>query len=381
MKRIRRLFDALYRVYEHSGFAMAGAVAFSFVVSLFPFCIFLGAISGIFGGRELAQDAITQLFAILPGPVAKGLAPEVEAVMGSSRIDLLTVSGFLALFFATSAIETLRAALNGAYRVRETRPYPLCLLISMLFVFVSAISSLVLTWAVVFGPSVFGTAIASQFQTGWIKTLFEFDGAGPGVRYGLAAAVIAIQLFAFHLWLAAGRRRVADVWPGISLSIILWLTLAGLWSHYLEITNYSLFYAGLSQLMIALIFFQFTAITILLGAEFNRGIMEMKRMRREDAERARLRLRLAELTERPQKRTSSCEPVLIFEATGYRGCVNDGADRPRSRPRASSDRSSEPRPAPPCSPACARSDTCACAPSGSAPRQTLPTCTDRRDVR
>ena len=286
MKRMRRLFDALYRVYEHSGFAMAGAVAFSFVVSLFPFCIFLGAISGVFGGRELAQDAITQLFAILPGPVAKGLAPEVEAVMGSSRIDLLTVSGFLALFFATSAIETLRAALNGAYRVREKRPYPLCLLISMLFVFVSAISSLVLTWAVVFGPSVFGPAIASQFQTGWIKTLFDSTSFGPVVRYGLAAAVIAIQLFAFHLWLAAGRRRVADVWPGISLSIILWLTLAGLWSHYLEITNYSLFYAGLSQLMIALIFFQFTAITILLGAEFNRGIMEMKRIRREAAERA-----------------------------------------------------------------------------------------------
>ncbi len=66
MKRMRRLFDALYRVYEHSGFAMAGAVAFSFVVSFFPFCIFLGALSGVFGGRELAQDAITQLFAILP---------------------------------------------------------------------------------------------------------------------------------------------------------------------------------------------------------------------------------------------------------------------------------------------------------------------------
>jgi membrane protein len=103
------------------------------------------------------------------------------------------------------------------------------------------------------------------------------------VRYGLAGAVIAVQLFAFHLGLAAGRRRVSDVWPGISLSIVLWLALAGLWSHYLEITNYSLFYAGLSQLMIALIFFQFTAITILLGAEFNRGIMEMKRMRREAA--------------------------------------------------------------------------------------------------
>jgi len=286
MKRMQRLFEALYRVYEHSGFAMAGAVAFSFVVSLFPFCIFLGALSGVFGGRGLAEDAINQLFAILPEPVAKGLAPEVEAVMGSRRIDLLTVSGFLALFFATSAIETLRAALNGAYRVHEKRPYPLCLLISMLFVFVSAISTLVLTWAVVVGPSVVGPAIAAQFQTEWVKTLFDSSWLGPWVRYGLAGTVIAVQLFAFHLWLAAGRRRIADVWPGITLSMALWLALAGLWSHYLAITNYSLFYAGLSQLMIALIFFQFTAITILLGAEFNRGIMEVKRMRREAAERA-----------------------------------------------------------------------------------------------
>lgn len=286
MKRMRRLFEALYRLYEHSGFAMAGAVAFSFVVSLFPFCIFLGALSGVFGGRELAQDAITQLFEILPAPVAKGIAPQVEAVMGSRRIDLLTVSAFLALFFATSAIETLRAALNGAYRVHEMRPYPLCLLVSMLFVFVSATSTLVLTWAVVVGPSVIGPTIASQFQSGWIKTLFDSTALGPGVRYGLAGVVIAAQLLALHLWLAAGKRRLADVWPGVALSIVLWLALAGLWSHYIEITNYSLFYAGLSQLMIALIFFQFTAITILLGAEFNRGIMEMKRMRREAAERA-----------------------------------------------------------------------------------------------
>jgi membrane protein len=54
---------------------MAGAVAFSFVVSLFPFCIFLGAISGIFGGRELAQDAITQLFASCPDRLPRAWLP------------------------------------------------------------------------------------------------------------------------------------------------------------------------------------------------------------------------------------------------------------------------------------------------------------------
>ena len=276
MKRLRAVFDALYRVYEHSGFALAGAVAFSFVVSLFPFCIFLGALSGVFGGRELAGQAIAQLFDILPRPVAEGLSPEIEAIMGNSRIDLLTVSGFLALFFATSAIETLRAALNGAYRVHETRPYALCLLISMLFVFVSAASTLFLTWAVVVGP-----ALAERLQPDWAKHFLETPMVGTVLHF-----FERTWLSPFHLWLAAGRRRFQDVWPGVVLSIVLWLAIAALWSNYLALTNYSFFYAGLSQLMVALIFFQFTAIAVLIGAELNRGIMEVKKMRRAAAQKA-----------------------------------------------------------------------------------------------
>ena len=273
MKRYRALIESIYRLYEHSGFSMAGSVAFSFVVSLFPFCIFLGALSGVFGGRELAAQAVAQLFAALPERVAEALVPEVEAIMGRSRIDLLTLSGFIALFFATSAIETLRTALNGAYRILETRPYPFCLVMSMLFVFVSAASMLFLTWAVVVGPG-----IAATFEPSWLKSILDSTWLAAGTRYALAGAVIAAQLFAFHIWLAAGRRSIEDVWPGVALSVILWLTLAGFYSYYLEINDYSRFYAGLSQLMVALIFFQVTAMIIILGAELNRGIMEMKKV-------------------------------------------------------------------------------------------------------
>jgi membrane protein len=272
MKRYRTLLESIYRLYEHSGFAMAGAVAFAFVVSLFPFCIFLGALSGVFGGRPLAALAVGQLFQILPPSVAEALVPEVEAIMGRSRINLMTLSGFIALFFATTAIETLRAALNGAYRVLETRSYPFCLTLSMVFVFVSAASMLVLTWAVVFGPG-----LAARFEPSWAKSLLDSTWLGPWPRYVMAGLVIGGQLFAFHLWLAAGKRTVRDVWPGVALSVVLWLTLAGFYSYYLEVSDYSRFYAGLSQLMVAMIFFQLTAVIILLGAELNRGIMEIKK--------------------------------------------------------------------------------------------------------
>ncbi|MCK5549271.1 MAG: YihY/virulence factor BrkB family protein, partial [Hyphomicrobiaceae bacterium] len=152
MQRYRTLLEAIYRLYEHSGFALAGAMAYSFVVSLFPFCIFLGALASVFGGRELANEAVAQLFQILPKEVAAGIAPQVESIMGNSRIDLLTASAGLALFFAMTAIETLRTALNAAYRVVEERSYFLCLLRSMLFVLISAATVLILAWVVIVGP-------------------------------------------------------------------------------------------------------------------------------------------------------------------------------------------------------------------------------------
>jgi membrane protein len=268
------ILAAIYRLYEHSGFSLAGAVAFSFVISLFPFCIFLAGLAGLIGTPELAQQAVTQLFDVLPTDVASVLAPQVVSIMSNTRIDLLTFGGGIALFFATSAIETLRAALNGAYREYETLMYPLVLLRSMMFVLISALSMLVLTWAVIVGPG-----IAAKFEPSWLKSVLDSTWLAFWFRYLMAGVVIAIQLVALHLWLAAGRRSLSDVLPGVALSTFLWVAVAVLYSYYLEFSDYSRFYAGLSQMMVALIFFQVTAVIIILGAELNRGLIELKKFR------------------------------------------------------------------------------------------------------
>ena len=274
MKQNWTLLTAIYHLYQHSQFSMAGAVAFSFVVSLFPFCILLGALAGILGGRELADVTVTQLFDVLPESVAKGLAPQVEEIMTNSRIDLLTIGGAITLFFATSAVETLRAALNFAYRVTEDEPYVVCLLISMLHVFVSAIVLLVLTSTMVVVPT-----LAERFNSPILQSFLDSTWIQSGLLNIIVAVIVAGQLFAAHLYLAAGHRTLKQVWPGIVLTVILWLAAASAYSYYLGFSNYSRFYAGLSQLMIALIFFQLTAVVIILGAELNRGLIEFKKLR------------------------------------------------------------------------------------------------------
>jgi membrane protein len=271
-RQFKSIVQAFYALFADSGFAMAGAVAYSFVLSFFPFCIFLGALAGYFGGEPLAREAIARLFELVPEPVAQAIAPEVMAVMGRSRFGLLTVGAFIALFFATSAIESLRAALNVAYRVKERRAYLWCLLESMLFVVVSAAGMLVLTWGVVVGPQV-----AARFKPDSLLWLADTTWVALIARYAIVIAAIGIQLVAYHLWLAAGQRRLGDVWPGVVLSILLWVIAAQLFASWLTINDYSRFYAGLTRIMSALVFFQVSAIIVIVGAELNRGIVEVKR--------------------------------------------------------------------------------------------------------
>ena len=270
-RQIRTILSAVYALYADSGFAMAGAVAYSFVLSLFPFCIFVGAVAAYFGGESLAKQAVEQLFAIAPAPVAEALAPEVMNVMGSSRFGLLTVGALIALFFATSAIESLRAALNIAYRQKEYRSYLRCLLQSTMFVILSAVGVLALTWGVVVGPQV-----AARFKPTSLLWLADASWFAFIVRLAIVALVLGLQLLAYHLWLAAGHRRVADVLPGILFSILLWILAARLFSSWLTISDYSRFYAGLTHIMSALVFFQLSAIIIILGAELNRGLLEIR---------------------------------------------------------------------------------------------------------
>ena len=271
-RHLKPVAIAFYQTFADSGFSMAGAVAYSFVLSLFPFCIFLGALAGYFGGEALAKAAVEQLFQLAPAPVVEAIAPEVMRVMGQSRFGLLTVGALIALFFATSAVESLRAALNIAYRVKEKRSYLWCLAQSAVFVILSAVGMLALTWGVVVGPQV-----AAGLKPSWLLWLTDQGWTALIGRYGIVVSAIGGQLLAYHLWLAAGSRGLRDVLPGVLLSLLLWIAAAHLFGSWLSISDYSRFYAGLTQIMSALVFFQLSAVVVILGAELNRGILEVRR--------------------------------------------------------------------------------------------------------
>jgi membrane protein len=264
------LDDAIDRLNANEGWAIASHIALSALMALFPFLIFITALAaGIFGSLELADETARILLEAWPEFIAEPLEREIRNVMHGLRGDVLTFAVALAIFFASSGIESLRIGLNRAYGVPETRRWWLLRLESIAYVIFGAAAMLALSFLVVLYPLMWATAIqySSWFEgVGYIA--FEF------VRLGAAAVVLVVALLVAHWWLPAGRRRFSEILPGIIVTLLLWLGAGIAFGRYLASFAYTYvtYYAGLASVMAALVFLYLVAMIFIFGAELNASI-------------------------------------------------------------------------------------------------------------
>jgi membrane protein len=281
LKRIFRIaLDALYAFGEDDGWALASHVALSALLALFPFLIVLTALAGFVGSKDVADNVAELLLQAWPKEVADPLAREIHNVLGTTRGGVLTIGVILAIYFASSGVDSLRIALNRAYNVVETRSWWLLKLESIAYVLIAAVSLLALGFLVVLAPLVFATGV--RYAPGLVlqEQLFTY------ARYAIAAVVFVIALVVAHKWLPGGRRTFRDIAPGIVVTLALWLICGIYFGRYLAefATNYVTTYAGLASAMIALVFLYWSATMFVYGGELNAVILEERERRKAEEE-------------------------------------------------------------------------------------------------
>jgi len=269
----RVVIDAYDHFNSADGWAIASHIALSILLALFPFLILVTSLAAsFFGSTELADEVARLLLDTWPDEVAKPIAQEVRVVLTTTRGDLLTISVALAIFFASSGIESLRIGLNRAYGMAERRNWLLLRLESIAYVLIGAIALLAMAFLVVLGPLLFATA--SRFA----PALLPFEWNITVARYAVASAALIIALIVAHKWLPAGRRKFAEIAPGIVATLGLWLAGGMVFGSYLaEFPNvYVSYYAGLASVMIALVFLYLTASIFVFGGELNAAILRAR---------------------------------------------------------------------------------------------------------
>ncbi|MCB1499886.1 MAG: YihY/virulence factor BrkB family protein [Bauldia sp.] len=261
------LGDALGHLNDDDGWAMASHVSLSALMAVFPFLIFVAALAGFIGEADLASRVAALIFDTWPKEVAEPIADDVQNVLRQSHSGLLTVSVAVTIYLASNGVEAVRTALNRAYRVRETRSFFYLRAQSLLFVVGGAVVTLVFAFLGVLGPLIFDWIARHVPEIMQFQTTFLF------ARLIVTGLMLAMFLVAAHLWLPTSRPPAISLWPGIVVTLTLWLLTAWIFGYYLQrFADYAAYYAGLASVVTAIYFMYLVALIMIFGAELNAAL-------------------------------------------------------------------------------------------------------------
>lgn len=271
LRPLRPATLALRRLVAHDGIEIAGFIAYTGLVSLFPFVIFLFALAGFMGDTSTAQQVVDAAFAQLPREVAQTISPIVKDIFKQEQPGLMTLGIIGTLWVTSSGIEALRVGCSRSWEIKEKRPLWRRRVTSIAFVAIGAVSALAASLIVVVAPLVLN----------YIRTLVVipeiFIVIATLLRLGLGLCLIAVTLALLYRYLPMRTIAWKRVFPGAWLAAALWILLASIFSLYLSNSgDYSLTYGSLGGIVITLLFLHFSAIIFLFGVEYS-AVMAYRR--------------------------------------------------------------------------------------------------------
>jgi membrane protein len=268
-----RLLLSAGRAMIHSlSFELAGHIAYTGLLAIFPFLVFLAALAGFLGDYGGSLASVHVMLDMLPEDVGTTLRPVINEILNRRDGGLLTLGLLGALWVASNGIDALRIALNSSYGFSEPRPWWLIRLGSLGAILLGGVIFLLLSVLIVLGPLIWKGLL-------WLFPLSNTERwAFSLFRYGLAGAVLTAGLLALHRWLPGRHLRWRDLLPGVLATVALWLTVAGLFSLYVaRLGNYSATYGSLGGVIVTLVFFYVSAVLFIFGAEINAALLRRRK--------------------------------------------------------------------------------------------------------
>ncbi len=262
------------------GFIHAGNLAYLTLLTLFPFFIVTAALASLFGRGTDTTRAVASFLKTLPPVVQTLLEQPIYDVLNARTGGLLWLGALIGLWTVASFIETIRDILRRAYGTPFSNPFWQYRLTSMAIIVLSVVLVML-----AFSAQVFLTA-AEQFVYRLVPLAGDVS-TWIGLSKLIPLAVIWFALYLLIWSLTPSRYRFGTYpkWPG-ALFIALWwygaLTLLPM--IIARFSSYDLTYGSLAGVIIALIFFWFIGLGIVVGAHLNAALAEPTTKRLKDTQ-------------------------------------------------------------------------------------------------
>lgn len=263
-KTFNCLYVALFRTIEHDGVEHSGYMSFMILLSIFPFLVFLLALTSFLGASELGQNFIQIFLESMPEKATESIENRVKELLSTPPQSLMTLAVVGSVWTASSFVECLRTILNRVYEIKSPPPYIRRRLLSIFQFLVISILITFTMFLLVFIPIIF-TKIPVL-----LETIEQYKNILNLVRYILIFILLFLGSSSLYYILPNVKLNFIDVFPGALLTVVLWVISGYLLSTYIVYYNQlSLMYGSLGSIIVTLIFFYIINMIFIYGAEFN----------------------------------------------------------------------------------------------------------------
>lgn len=250
----------------------ASAVAFNFILAIFPAIIFVFTLIAYIPIDGFQSQLLGLMEVLLPSSVFDSVNETFEDIITRQRTGLLSVTVISALYFSTNGLHALIDSFNTTYHTIESRPYFVQRGIAILLTLILTLFTFIAIALIVFGT--FGMDFISE--KGWIEDdLLRFS-----LNFARWVIILALMFFAISVLYFLGPAKQTQ-WrffsAGSTLATVLVLITSIGFSYFVEnFGQYNKLYGSIGTLVIVMLWMYFNSIALLIGFELNASIEDAK---------------------------------------------------------------------------------------------------------
>jgi membrane protein len=273
-RQAARIWRALVKTCKdfdrHNYLTHAAALAFFFLLSLFPLLIFLASLIAYLPSPDLFDHILQVMAKIVPDDAMRVVRNAMQDVLRTNP-KLLSFSILMAIVSASGGFESLISTLNVAYDVPESRPYWRRRLTALGLTLLTGAMVFLALVATMLGPQ-FGSWLADRGAVGQL-----FVGLWPYLRWALIVIFTVLSVEMIYFVAPNVQQRFRDQIPGALLAVATWIAASwGLGWYVNHFSYYNHTFGALGAVAALMLWFYITALAQMLGAEVNAELLHSK---------------------------------------------------------------------------------------------------------
>lgn len=266
---VRGLKRMVISIIKNDFYGMAAEMGFMMVLGIFPFMLFLMSFFGWLGNKDLMGPVLRFLTNFMPAQAMDLIITVLSEVMIFSKGKLMFVIGIIVtLFLSTNIMAVILKGLNRAYKVEETRNFIYTRILAFIMLVVNVLILFLCINLIIFGKVIVNLFVNYLNMTEQVaKLLLTF-------RWPVAfAGLFVMALLCYYILpdLKGNEKfKIKSALWGTLFFCSFWLI--GSWGFSIYVNNlktYNMVYGTIGAFAVLMVWFYYTSILILVGAEIN----------------------------------------------------------------------------------------------------------------